>query len=145
MTTINTYLRFNGNCEAAFLFYKTVFGGDFQHLGRFSEMPPQDGMPPISDADKNKVMHVTLPIGGETVLMGSDTMAPWNTDFNAGNNFSISIHADSKEAADKLFETLSAQGIVMMPMNQTFWGSYFGMFTDQFGISWMINVDLNKE
>jgi PhnB protein len=145
MTTINTYLRFNGNCEAAFLFYKTVFGGEFQHLGRFAEMPPQEGMPPVPDADKDKVMHVTLPIGGETILMGSDTMAPWNLDFNAGNNFSISIHTDSKEEADRLFTALSDQGKVMMPMNQTFWGSYFGMFTDQFGISWMINVDLNKQ
>ena len=99
----------------------------------------------MPDADKNKVMHVTLPIGGETILMGSDTMAPWNLDFNAGSNFSISIHTDSKEEADRLFSALSDQGKVMMPMNQTFWGSYFGMLTDQFGISWMINVDLNKQ
>jgi len=144
MTTVNTYLRFNGNCEAAFMFYKRVFGGEFQHLGRFSEMPPQEGMPPIPDADKDKVMHVTLSIGGDTLLMGSDTMAPWNADFNAGNNFSVSVHCDSKEEADLLFASLSDQGKVMMPMNQTFWGSYFGMLTDQFGISWMVNVDLNK-
>ena len=144
MTTVNTYLRFNGNCEAAFMFYKRVFGGEFQHIGRFSEMPPQEGMPPIPDADIDKVMHVTLPIGGDTLLMGSDTMAPWNADFNAGNNFSISVHSDSKEEADRLFASLSDQGKVMMPMNKTFWGSYFGMLTDQFGNSRMVNVNLNK-
>ena len=143
MTTINTYLRFNGNCEAAFMFYKRVFGGEFQHIGRFSEMPPMKGMPAIPEADKNKVMHVTLPIGGETILMGSDTMAPYNADFKTGNNFSISINAGTKEEGDRLFASLSEQGKVVMSMNQTFWGSYFGMCTDQFGISWMINVDVS--
>ena len=144
MTTTNTYLRFNGNCEAAFEFYKEVFGGEFQHLGRFSEMPPMKGMPPIPEADKNKVMHVTLPIGGETILMGSDTMAPYNADFKTGNNFSISIHTDKKEEADRLFTALSGQGKVIMPLNQTFWNSYFGMCVDQFGISWMVNMNLNE-
>ena len=144
MTTINTYLRFNGNCEAAFEFYKDIFGGEFQFLGRFADMPPQEGMPPIPDGDKNKVMHVTLPIGGDTILMGSDTMAPWNSDFNAGNNFSVSVHTDTKEKADRLFTALSDQGVVTMPMNKTFWGSYFGMLSDKFGISWMINVELNQ-
>lgn len=144
MITINTYLRFNGNCEAAFEFYKKVFGGEFEHLGRFSEMPPMKGMPAIPEADKNKVMHVTLPIGGETILMGSDTMAPYNADFKAGNNFSISIHTDTKEEADRLFAALSDHGKIVMPMNQTFWNSYFGMCIDQFGISWMVNMNLKE-
>ena len=145
MTTSNAYLRFNGNCEAAFMHYKEVFGGEFQHMGRFSEMPPLEGMPPIPEADKNKVMHVTLPIGGETILMGSDTMAPYNADFQTGNNFSISIHTDAREEADRIFNSLSAQGKIVMPMNKTFWNSYFGMCVDQFGISWMVNMNLDEQ
>ncbi len=142
MTTINTYLRFNGNCEEAFLFYKKIFNSEFQHLGRFSEIPSSEGMPHIAEADKDKVMHVTLPIGGGTMLMGSDTMAPYNSDFQEGNNFSISILTESKEEADRIFASLSDNGKIVMPLNKTFWNSYFGMCVDQFGISWMVNMNL---
>lgn len=144
MTTINTYLTFNGNCEEAFNFYKSVFGGEFPYVGRFGEMPPQEGMPPIPDSAKNKIMHISLPISSETVLMGSDTGGEWATNYKAGNNFSISINTDKIEEADRIFAELSKDGNVTMPMNKTFWGSYFGMFTDQFGINWMISVDLKS-
>lgn len=140
MTTINSYLTFNGNCEEAFTFYRSAFGGDFSHMGRFKDMPP-DPKFPISEADKEKVMHVSLPISKETVLMGSDTGGEWGANYRQGNNFSVSINADSKAEADRLFEALSEGGKVTMPMNTTFWESYFGMFTDQFGIQWMVSFD----
>ncbi|AZZ59661.1 VOC family protein [Riemerella anatipestifer] len=140
MTTVSIYLNFNGNCEEAFNFYKSVFGGEFTYVGRFGDMPPQEGMPPMSEVDKNKIMHIGLPIGN-TVLMGSDTGGEWAPSFQQGNNFSINITPESKEVADKLFNGLSAGGKVTMPMADTFWGAYFGMFTDKFGINWMINFE----
>jgi len=140
MTTINTYLAFNGNCEEAFLFYKSVFGGEYSHIAKFDEMP-EDPKCPISEEDKDKVMHVSLPISKETVLMGSDTGGEWSDGFKQGNNFSISIAAKSKDDADRFFNKLSQGGQVVMPMDKTFWGSYFGMFTDKFGIQWMVSFD----
>lgn len=139
MATTNTYLNFNGNCEEAFNFYKSVFGGEFTYIGRFGEMPPSDEFP-VSEADKNKVMHVSLPTGS-SVLMGSDNGEQYESTFVKGNNFSVSINADSREEADKLFSGLSAGGQATMPMSDTFWGAYFGMFTDKFGINWMVNYD----
>ncbi len=140
MTTINTYLTFNGNCEEAFNFYKSVFGGEYAHIAKFSEMPENPNCP-ILNEDMNKVMHVSLPISKETVLMGSDTGGEWASKFKAGNNFSVSIAADSKDAADDFFNKLSKEGKVIMPMDKTFWGSYFGMFVDKFGIQWMVGYD----
>lgn len=139
MATTNTYLTFNGNCEDAFNFYKSVFGGEFTFMGKFGEMPENEECK-ISDEDKNKIMHVSLPIG-TSILMGSDTGGEWAPKFVQGNNFSVSVTAESKEEADKLFTGLSANGLVTMPMENTFWGDYFGMFTDQFGINWMISFN----
>jgi PhnB protein len=139
MTTVNIYLTFNGNCEEAFLFYKSVFGSDFPYLGRFKDMPPQEGAPPMPAEMGDKIMHVSLPISTETMLMGSDTGGEWAPTFVQGNNFSVSVNTDSREEADRLFNGLSAGGLVTMPMNATFWGDYFGMFTDKFGINWMIS------
>jgi PhnB protein len=141
MATVNVYLTFNGNCEEAFTFYKSVFGGEFPMMGRFKDMPPSTEGKPLNESDGEKIMHVTLPISRETCLMGSDTIGEWAPQFKAGNNFAISINATSREEADKLFQGLSAGGKVTMPMNQTFWGAYFGMFTDRFDISWMVNFD----
>ncbi len=145
MATVNIYLTFNGNCEEAFNFYQSVFGGEFPYVGRFAEMPPQEGMPPIAAADKNKIMHISLPISKETILMGSDTGGEWGAGYKAGNNFSVYIDTDTTEEADRIFAALSAGGQVTMPMGKTFWGSYFGMLTDKFGINWMVSVDLNQE
>ena len=143
MTTINTYLTFNGNCEEAFTFYKSVFGGEFAHMGRFSEMPSEYK---VADSDKDFVMHMSFPIGEGSVLMGSDTGGEWSKGFSQGTNFSVSINTDSAEEADRLFEGLSQGGKIIMPMNKTFWDSYFGMFTDQFGIQWMVSFDdVNRE
>lgn len=143
MVTVNTYLNFNGNCEEAFNFYKSVFGGEFNYIGRFSEMPKGGGFE-VPESYKNKIMHIGLSIGN-TVLMGCDTIeGDWAPPFVQGNNFSISIHPDSKKEADELFHNLSAGGQVTMPMDDTFWGDYFGMFTDKFGINWMINYALKE-
>ena len=140
MARINAYLTFDGTCEEAFNFYKSVFGGDFPMVGKFGDMPPQEGMPPISDEVKNRIMHMSLPISAETVLMGSDTM-PGIHDHQVGNNISLSINTDSREEADRVFTGLSAGGKVSMPLADTFWGAYFGMWTDKFGINWMVNYD----
>ncbi len=142
MTTVNVYLNFDGKCEEAFEFYKSVFGGKFSYKGRFSEMP-QDENNKLSEADGNKIMHVSLPISAETNLFGSDTIGAWSPKLVQGNNYSISINASSKEEADRLFNGLSAGGQVTMPLENTFWGAYFGMFVDKYGINWMVNFDEN--
>lgn len=141
MAQVNPYLIFNGECEAAFLFYQSVFGGEFPYMGRFGEMPPSDdpNCPPPSAEEANRIMHVSLPIGN-TVLMGSDSTSQ-SGDVAVGNNISISINADSRADADRFFNGLSAGGNITMPMTDTFWGAYFGMFTDKFGINWMVNFD----
>lgn len=140
MKNISPYLTFNGNCEEAFNFYKSVFGGDFLSIGRFSELPNDFK---VSEKDNNLIMHVTLPMG-DSLLMGSDTSDSFSPPVKQGTNFSISITAESKPEADNLFKKLSQDGNVTMPMANTFWGSYFGMLTDQFGISWMISTDENN-
>ncbi len=138
MATVNPYITFLGNCEEAFNHYKSVFGGEFSLINRFSEMPPQEGMELPKEA-LNKIMHISLPISNETLLMGSDTGGEWAAKTVVGNNITISITADSKEQADHFFNSLSEGGKVNMPMDVTFWGSYFGMCTDKFDINWMIS------
>jgi len=145
MTTVNIYITFDGNCEEAFTFYKSVFGGEFQYVGRFKDMPAQDGMPPIPAEAGNKIMHVSLPVSKETVLMGCDTAGEGWFKLVKGNNFSVSVGTGSQGEADKLFNGLTAGGQVSMPMGKTFWGSYFGMLTDKFGINWMINFEDHAE
>lgn len=140
MTGVNIYLNFNGNCEEAFNFYKSVFGGEFAHISRFNEMPPVEGMPAMDAAFGNKIMHMTLQITPGIVIMGSDTGGEWAKDFKMGNNFSISVNTDSKKEADNLYEKLQSGGKIIMPMGLTFWGSYFAMLTDQFGVNWMISA-----
>ncbi|MBL0735558.1 VOC family protein [Flavobacterium sp. GN10] len=140
-TAVNPYLMFNGTCEAAFLFYKSVFGGDFPYIGKFKDAPAEEGEV-LSEEALNRIMHVSLPIGN-SILMGSDTH-PRYGDVGFGDNFSVSINAESREDADKIFNGLSAGGKVEMPMNDTFWGSYFGMFKDKFGINWMVSFDKNE-
>ncbi|TSJ39862.1 VOC family protein [Fluviicola chungangensis] len=144
MATVNAYLTFNGNCEEAFLFYQSVFGGEFPYIGRFKDMP-QEGGNKMDPALAEKIMHVSLPISKETCLMGSDTGGEWASSFKEGNNFSISINASSKEEADRLFNGLSAGGNVTMPMDTTFWGDYFGMWQDKFGINWMMSFNENQK
>ncbi|BDD06614.1 VOC family protein [Aureibacter tunicatorum] len=144
MTTINPYLTFNGNCEEAFGFYKSVFGGDFSFLGRFKDMPENPDYP-LEDAQKELIMHISLPISDETILMGSDTLAAFGQPFEKGNNYSISVNIDDAEVAKKVFDKLSDGGKVKMPFDKTFWNAWFGSFEDKFGIHWMVNSQIKEE
>ncbi len=142
MAIVNIYLNFNGNCEQAFDFYKSVFGGEYPYIGRFKDMPPsEDASKQVPEEMANRIMHVSLPISKETMLMGSDTGGEWAASFKQGNNFSISVNAASKDEADRIFNALSAGGQVTMPLANTFWGDYFGMLTDKFGINWMMSYN----
>ncbi|MES2780061.1 MAG: VOC family protein [Bacteroidota bacterium] len=141
MMIANIYLNFNGNCEEAFDFYKSVFGGEFSYVGRFNEMPPQEGATAMSKEDGNKIMHISLPLGEGSALMGSDTGGEWAPGFTLGNNFSISLSPQSREETDRLYAALSAGGKTTMPMAETFWGDYFGMCEDRFGINWMFSYN----
>jgi PhnB protein len=141
MTVVNPYLTFNGNCEEAFHFYKSVFGGEFPYIGRYKDMPPMEAEKGCPPSEENKIMHVSLPISKETVLMGSDSSDAFGHAKVAGNNFSISISTDTKKEADRMFKMLCEDGKMTMSMTDTFWGAYFGMCTDKFGIQWMVNVD----
>lgn len=142
MAQINPYLTFNGNCEEAFNFYKSVFGGEFPYIGRFKDMPSET---PLPENVGNLIMHVTLPISSETILMGSDSNEAFGQVAQAGTNVAISINTDSEDEATKLFNGLSAGGKVTMPLEKTFWGAFFGMFTDKFGIHWMVNYDYEQK
>ncbi len=137
MAKVHVYLNFAGETEEAFNFYKSVFGGEFSNLTRFSDMP-MEGVS-ISDEEKNRIMHVSLPIGDGEVLMASDTLESLGQELVRGNNVYVSLHPTSKEEADRLFNGLSAGGSVEMPMADQVWGDYFGSFTDRFGVNWMIN------
>jgi PhnB protein len=143
MATVNIYLSFKGDCEEAFSLYKSVFGGDFPYIGRYKDMPQDSGACPPADLDK--VMHISLPISKETVLMGCDAIEAPGRDIITGNNIAISVSAASKDEADSVFNGLAAGGMVTMPLNQTFWGAYFGMLTDKFGINWMVGWEEPKD
>ena len=144
MANIQPYLNFNGNCEEAFNFYKSVFGGEFIYVGRFGDMPPAEGQQ-MSEEQAGKIMHISLAIGKDSYLMGSDAGGEWASNIREGNNIQLSLNADSSEHADRLYSGLSAGGRQTMPMANTFWGSYFGMLTDKFGINWMISHEAKQE
>lgn len=140
MTKVNAYITFNGNCEEAFCFYKSVFGSEFIYIGRYKDVPPTDRQTFRLVSDE-KIMHVSLPIGKETILMGCDSTGANGQGVILGNNISLSINIDNKEEAVRLFNELSVGGEIKMSMSQTFWGAYFGMFSDRFGINWMVNCE----
>ncbi len=137
--SLNPYLTFNGNCADAFDFYKSVFGGDFLSRSTFAEAPPDM---PVSDGDKGKIMHVSLPIGS-SVLMGSDIATGFGEAPKSTDGFSICYDPETKEEADKIFAALKHGGVEKMPLQETFWQSYFGMCIDKFGFHWMINMNLS--
>ena len=143
---LNHYLNFQGDAEAAFTFYKSVFGGEFSHLTRYGELPPEEGVH-LSETEKNAILHVSLPINEYTILMASDINEQFCNPhyiFTQGTNHYISINLDASEQAEakRLFDALSIQGQLEMPLEKTFWGALYGAFTDQFGIKWMINCQL---
>ncbi len=141
MARTSTYLNFARNTEAAFTFYKSVFGGEFGNDGiaRFGDIPPSDGTPPVSEADKNLVMHVELPIVGGHILMGTDAPESMGFKVSFGNNVYINLEPDTQAETRKIFEALKAGGKVTMELQDMFWGAYFGSCTDKFGVQWMFN------
>jgi PhnB protein len=141
MATINPYLTFNGNCEDAVNFYKKVFGGEFHLISRFKDMPAMPGME-IPEQLKDRIMHVSLPIGKNSILMASDAN-PAMGEVKIGQNISLSVNTESKEEADRVFSSLAAGGKITMPIANTFWGAYFGMLIDQFDIIWLVNCDVH--
>ena len=144
MATLSPYINFRGNCEEAFNFYKSVFGGDFGMVSRYKDMPPSEASH-MTGIDGDKIMHISIPISKETWLMGSDIGGEWAKHTVDGNNIQISINAETEDEAKKIFNGLSAGGRVNMQLEKTFWGALFGMFTDKFGINWMVNYDYNQQ
>lgn len=142
MTKVNTYLNFAGNAEQAFNFYKSVFGGEFDSLVRFKDMPMEGVDLPPEDADK--IMHISLPIGDD-VLMASDAPESMGFKVNFGNNAHVSIHPESRQEADRLFNALSEGGDIEMPIADQAWGDYYGSFRDKFGVQWMVNYSPPRE
>jgi PhnB protein len=140
MARVSTYLNFPRNTEEAFKFYKSVFGTEFDgEISRMSEVPPQEGQPPLAEEDKNLVMHVALPILGGHVLRGTDAPESMGFTVNYGNNIYINLEPDTRAETDRLFSALSEGGQVEMPLQDMFWGDYFGACTDKFGVQWMFN------
>lgn len=139
MKTVNPYLNFPGTAEEAFNFYKSVFGGEFTSLQRFKDTPEGSR---ASAEDANKIMHISLPLGEGNILMATDAVESMGHRVTVGNNFHLTLETESEAEANKLFGGLSAGGKVSMPMAKTFWGAYFGMVTDKFGVQWMINYTI---
>ena len=144
MAKINPYLNFRGEAEEAFNFYKETFGGEFANVMRYGEMPDCEEMK-LAEEDKNKIVHIALPFGEGQVLMGNDVIGQHLDEKVDGINVSISVSPDSKEETDDFFKNLSAGGDVEMPLGDTFWGAYFGMLTDKFGVRWLLNYDYQQE
>ena len=136
MQTINVYFNFMGNTEEAMNFYKSVFGGEFTGLSRFKDLPGSEKIPAH---EQNKIMHITLTTKNGTNIMATDFLESMEQKFESGNGVNLCIQAESEEEVDKLFKDLSKGGKVDMPLNKTFWGAYFGMCKDKFGVNWMIN------
>ena len=139
--SLSTYINFDGNCREAFEFYRSVFGGEFAIMETFRGGPSDMGLP---EDELDNVMHVSFPIG-TSVLMGSDMPSTFGPPVKQGNNFSISYSATSRGESDDLFGKLSKGGTVSMPMQDMFWGSYFGSCTDRFGINWQINFEVSED
>jgi len=141
MIKLETYLNFNGNTEEAFEFYKSVFGGEFSSLVRFKDMP-MEGVT-LQEADANKIMHISLPIGSNS-LMATDSLESMGMKLIQGNNFYIFIVPESKKEADRIFAALSAGGEIEMAMADQPWGDYYGSFRDKFGVMWIIDIEIPK-
>ena len=137
MAIINPHINFNGNAEEAFIFYRSVFGGEFAKVIRFKDLAGPEF--PVAEKEQNKIMHIALPIGKGSMLMANDVPEFMGRTNENENRSKIVISAESKEEADRLFHGLSAGGTVEMPMDNSLWGSYFGMFRDKYGIEWMVD------
>jgi PhnB protein len=139
MATVSTYLNFARETAPAFEFYRSVFGGEFTLVQRFSDIPASPHNPPLADEDKALIMHIELPILGGHRLLGTDAPSSMGFTVQFGNNSFINLEPDTRQEADMLFAGLSAGGKVEMAMQEMFWGGYFGSLTDKYGVQWMIN------
>ncbi|MBL9188984.1 MAG: VOC family protein [Opitutaceae bacterium] len=140
MASVSTYLNFPRSTEAAFNFYRSVFKTEFAGaVMRFGDMPAQPGCPPLAEADRNLIMHVALPILGGHMIMGTDAPDSMGFACKAGNNLFINLQPDTRAETDRLFAALAAGGKVESPLQEMFWGDYWGTLTDKFGIQWMFN------
>lgn len=141
MARVSTYLNFPRNTEEAFLFYQSIFGGEFGNNGiaRFGDIPPSDDMPPMAEKDKNLIMHIELPILGGHVIMATDAPETMGFKVNFGNNIYINLEPDTRSETKVLFDALADGGKVTMPLQEMFWGAYYGSCTDKFGVQWMFN------
>jgi PhnB protein len=142
MLSTNFYLHFMGNTEEAMNFYKSVFGGEFESFMRYSDVPGGEKM---QAHNQKKIMHAALPISGGQMIMATDTLESMERSVVFGNNYHISLEAENEAEVDNIFAALSAGGTVEVPLNKTFWGAYFGMFADKFGVQWMINYTYPKK
>lgn len=140
---VNIYLNFQGNAEEAFEFYRSVFGGEFSSVVRFKDMP-MEGVE-IPDADQDKMMHISLPLDEDEVLMASDALESLGQKLVVGNNAYVSVHPDSREEADRIFKGLSEGAEIEMPMGDQIWGDYFGSLRDRYGVGWMVNHAAQQE
>ena len=140
MATVSTYLNFVRSTEEAFNFYRKVFGTEFVGtIARFGDMPPMPGQPPIPEADKNLIMHMSLPILAGHVIMGTDAPESAGFKLKQGNNVYINLEPDTRVETDRLFKALAEGGTIEMPLAEQFWGDYFGSLKDKFGTQWMFN------
>jgi uncharacterized glyoxalase superfamily protein PhnB len=146
MTRTCTYLNFPGNTDEAMNYYKKIFGGEFIGGGiqRFADIPPHEGMPPLSDADKQLVLHAELAILGGHVLMATDAPESMGFKLVQGNNMHISLEPDTRDETDRIFGALADGGQITMPLKDMFFGSYYGSCTDKYGINWMVNCNEKK-
>lgn len=145
MARVSTYLNFSRTTEEAFNFYKSVFGGDFVGgIHRMGEVPADPSRPPLSEEDKNLVMHIALPIMGGHMLLGTDAPESMGFKVNFGNNVFINLEPDSRVETDRLFKGLCDGGKVGMEPQEMFWGDYFGSCTDKYGVQWMFNCSAKE-
>lgn len=135
MATINPYINFNGNAEEAFKFYKSVFGGEFETIVRFKDIASDEF--PIQEKEAEKIMRITLPIG-ENILIANDVPEALGRVSENENRSKISVSANSREEAQRIFSGLTEGGAVEMPMSNSPWGTHFGMFRDKYGIEWTV-------
>ena len=140
---VNSYLNFAGNAEEAFSFYKSVFGSEFSSVVRFKDMPMEGVTVPADDQDK--LLHIALPLGEDNVLMASDALESLGQKVVQGNNVYVSVHPDSREEADRIFDALSQGADIEMPIADQVWGDYFGSLKDKFGVQWMVNHGTPRE
>lgn len=141
MAHLNPHITFNGNCREAFDFYKSIFGGEFSTVMTYADVPPGAPAPPANPTD---IIHMALPLSKDSLLMGCDMPQQFGQ-ANLGNAFNVSLTVDSRAEADRVFNGLSDGAKHTMPMSDTFWGAYFGMLTDKYGVQWMVSFDQNQQ